>query len=116
MTDISEVIDSGVERLNLFDVQRLDFEPPDVTRFPLLNIARAAIERGGTATTVMNAANEVLVAAFLERQIRFTDIPVLIEETLSRAVIHAAGSIDEILSADQSARHIALEQIKSRAA
>ena len=109
-------IDSGVERLNLFDVARLDFEPPDEKRFPLLSIARAAMERGGTATTVMNAANEELVAAFLAETISFTDIPLLIEDTLSRAEIGEADSIEQILAADKTAREIVLEQINRRAA
>ena len=70
-------IDSGVEQLNLFDVKTLDFEPPNETRFPLLRIAREAMNRGGTATTIMNAANEVAVAAFLDEKARFTDICLL---------------------------------------
>lgn len=109
-------IESGVERLNLFDVARLDFERPDEQRFPLLTIARNAMERGGTATTVMNAANEELVAAFLDENIRFTDIPLLIEDTLSRASIGTADSIEQILDADSNAREIVLEQISRRAA
>ena len=109
-------IESGVERLNLFDVARLDFERPDEQRFPLLTIARNAMERGGTATTIMNAANEELVAAFLDENIRFTDIPLLIEDTLSRASIGTADSIEQILDADSNAREIVLEQISRRAA
>ena len=109
-------IESGVERLDLFDVARLDFERPDEQRFPLLSIARSAMERGGTATTVMNAANEELVAAFLSETIRFTDIPLLIEDTLGRAEIGEAASIEQILEADKAAREIVLEQINRRAA
>lgn len=111
-----ERIDSGVEPLNLFDIKRLDFEPPDHDRFPLLRIAREAMERGATATTIMNAANEELVAAFLEREIKFTDIPTLIEETLGRVNIRPADSISEILAADSDARRFVLEQIHARAA
>lgn len=109
-------IASGVERLNLFDIKRLDFEPPNESRFPLLRIAREAMERGETATTIMNAANEVLVAAFLNGTVRFTDIPVLIEQTLSQASIRSADSIENILAADNDARATVLEQIKSCAA
>ena len=109
-------IESGVEKLTLFDVARLDFERPDEQRFPLLTIARNAMERGGTATTIMNAANEELVAAFLDENIRFTDIPLLIEDTLSRASIGTADSIEQILDADSNAREIVLEQISRRAA
>lgn len=109
-------ISSGVERLNLFDIQRLDFEPPDEQRFPFLRIARQAMDRGDTATTIMNAANEELVAAFLNGTVKFTDIPVLVEDTLSRVSIRTADSLENILAADADARASALEQIKSRAA
>ena len=109
-------IESGVARLNLFEVARLDFEAPNEQRFPLLSIARAAMDRGGTATTVMNAANEEVVNAFLARSIRFTDIPLLIEDTLERADISPADSIEQILVADREAREIVLEQINRRAA
>ena len=109
-------IESGVERLNLFDIKQLDFEPPNEDRFPLLTIARSAMDKGGTATTIMNAANEELVAAFLSGTILFTDIPVLIEETLGRASIHPADSIEQILAADEQARDIVREKISSRAA
>ena len=109
-------IESGVERLNLFDIARLDFERPDEQRFPLLSIARNAMERGGTATTVMNAANEELVAAFLSETIRFTDIPLLIEDTLGRVEIGEANSIEQILEADRTAREVVQEQINRRAA
>ena len=109
-------ISSGVERLNLFDIQRLDFEPPDEQRFPFLKIAREAMDRGDTATTIMNAANEELVAAFLRGAVKFTDIPLLVEDTLSNVNIQAANSLENILAADRDARLIALERIKSRAA
>ena len=64
-------IPSGVAPLNLFTVARLDFEPPDVTRFPCLRLAREALAAGGTATAVLNASNEVAVAAFLDRRLSF---------------------------------------------
>ncbi|MGR8947160.1 MAG: 1-deoxy-D-xylulose-5-phosphate reductoisomerase [Gammaproteobacteria bacterium] len=109
-------IESGVERLNLFDIKQLDFEPPNEERFPLLGIARAAMDRGGTATTIMNAANEELVAAFLNGTILFTDIPLLIEETLAQANIESANSLEQILAADEQARDLVREYIRSRAA
>lgn len=111
-----ERIASGVERLNLFDIQRLDFETPDEQRFPFLKIARDAMDRGDTATTIMNAANEELVAAFLNCRVKFTDIPAVVEDTLSRVPIRPADSLENILAADADARAVALERIQSRAA
>ncbi len=72
-------IGSGVESLDLIAAARLDFEAPDLVRFPSLGLARAAAVAGGTAPAALNAANEVAVAAFLERRIGFLDIPALIE-------------------------------------
>ena len=80
-----ERIASGVEPLNIFDVAKLDFEHPDLDRFPCLRLCYEAIRIGGTAMIVLNAANEVAVSAFLEERIGFTDIAVLIEKTLGQA-------------------------------
>ncbi|MGB0714003.1 MAG: 1-deoxy-D-xylulose-5-phosphate reductoisomerase, partial [Gammaproteobacteria bacterium] len=77
--------DSGVEPLDLFSVARLDFEKPDPSRFPCLDLARQAMERGGTATAVLNAANEIAVEAFLDGRVGFLDIPRAIEHTLASA-------------------------------
>ncbi len=95
---------SGVERLNLTDVARLEFEPPDIERFPCLRLAREALSVGGTATAILNAANEVAVAAFLDGQIAFTDIAGLIEATLNGVEHHDATLLDVILSDDDAAR------------
>ena len=108
-----ERIGSGVSPLNLFDVARLDFEPPDMERFPCLRLAREAAERRGTATTILNAANEVAVAAFLDGRIRFTNIPAVIEQTLEAVSVTTAQTLSEILSADElarleAARHVTL--------
>jgi len=99
-----ERIETSVKSLNLFDVARLDFEPPDTDRFPCLRLAFEAAERGGTATTILNAANEVAVAAFLVGNIRFTSIPKVIEKTLETVTVTAAQTLPEILSADEQAR------------
>jgi 1-deoxy-D-xylulose-5-phosphate reductoisomerase len=102
-----ERIESGVEPLNIFDVAKLDFEKPDLDRFPCLRLCFQAIKMGGTATIVLNAANEVAVAAFLDEKIGFTDIALLIEKTLDQAVItEDVGSIELILEADAMARTI----------
>jgi 1-deoxy-D-xylulose-5-phosphate reductoisomerase len=99
-----ERISAGVKPLDLFAIARLDFEAPDHQRFPCLGLAYAAIREGGAAPAILNAANEVAVAAFLAEQIRFTQIPQLIESTLMAKVGLAAGSLDELLAADHQAR------------
>ncbi|WP_157314684.1 1-deoxy-D-xylulose-5-phosphate reductoisomerase [Chitinibacter sp. GC72] len=99
-----ERISAGVKPLDLFAIARLDFEAPDQQRFPCLGLAYAAIREGGAAPAILNAANEVAVAAFLAEQIRFTQIPQLIESTLMAKAGLAAGSLDELLAADHQAR------------
>jgi len=99
-----ERVQSGVGSLDLFAVSRLDFQEPDNVNFPCLNLARDSFSRGGTAPAVMNAANEVAVAAFLDRKISFTDIPFFIEKALSNASIVDADSLEKILEADLTTR------------
>lgn len=106
-----ERMETSVKSLNLFDVARLDFEPPDTSRFPCLRLAFEAAERGGTATTILNAANEVAVAAFLDSSIRFTSIPKVIEQTLETVAVTTAQTLPEILSADEQARLAATRHI-----
>jgi 1-deoxy-D-xylulose-5-phosphate reductoisomerase len=101
-----ERVESGVANLDLFAVSHLDFEEPDNTNFPCLDLAREAFSRGGTAPTVLNAANEVAVTAFLERKILFTDIPRFIEQALSSAIIVEADSLEKILDADLATREM----------
>ena len=91
-------------RLDLTRVGALTFFPPDPDRFPCLRLARTALEAGGLAPAVLNAANEIAVAAFLDRRIGFMDIPALIERALDR---HAAGelrSIESCVAADSRTR------------
>ena len=107
-----ERIDSGVEPLDIFEVAKLEFEKPDFDHFPCLRLCYDAINAGGSASIVLNAANEVAVAAFLGHQIPFTAIAALIEETLSRATISEnVSTIENILAADQDARIIINECI-----
>ena len=102
-----ERIESGVEPLNIFDVAKLDFERPDLDRFPCLRLCYEAIKTGGSATIVLNAANEIAVSAFLDEKIGFTDIAVLVEKTLDEAVItEDVSSLELILEADKKARII----------
>lgn len=102
-----ERIDSGVSPLDLFSVARLDFQAPDEQRFPCLRLARQAAEAGGSAPAMLNAANEVAVAAFLERRIRFTEIAVIIDEVLNREAAAPVECLDAVLAADGRAREAA---------
>jgi len=107
-----ERISSGVEPLNIFDVAKLEFEQPDLARFPCLRLCYQAIKTGGSATIVLNAANEVAVDAFLEERIGFTDIADLIEKTLNKAgITQDINSLESILEADAMARTITNECI-----
>lgn len=83
---------------------RLDFEAPDVLRFPALRLAREAVEAGGTAPAALNAANEVAVAAFLAGNARFHRIPEVIEDVLQGHENAAASSLEAVLEADVLAR------------
>lgn len=92
--------------------QRFDFEAPDLNKFRCLTLARQAIQRGGTAPAVFNAANEEAVAAFLSRQIEFLEIPFLIESVLDTIPqVATPGSIEEIIEIDLQARRKAQEWI-----
>ena len=97
-------IDSGVAPLDLFAVARLDFEAPDEQRFPCLKLARQAAEAGGTAPALLNAANELAVAAFLDERIRFNEIAHVIESVLNGIPRAAAEQLDDVLQADAAAR------------
>ncbi|MCL4108903.1 UNVERIFIED_CONTAM: hypothetical protein GTU68_008098 [Idotea baltica] len=106
-----ERISSGVAPLDLIAAARLDFEAPDETRFPCLRLAREAVTAGGTAMALCNAANEIAVAAFLDEEIRFTDIPVVIEKTLEQVAIVEPMTLSVVETADLQARHVAAEFI-----
>ena len=102
-----ERIDAGVSALDLFRIARLDFQAPDEQRFPCLRLARQAAEQGGTAPALLNAANEVAVAAFLAGRIGFTAIAALIEEVLQREPVAAADDLQQVFAADARARELA---------
>ncbi len=99
-----ERIDTPAQRLDLTTVARLDFETPDLERFPALRLAREALENGGSAPIVLNGANEVAVASFLAGQIRFTEIVRIVEETLGQIDHKAPTSIDDVLRIDRMTR------------
>ncbi|RPH65820.1 MAG: 1-deoxy-D-xylulose-5-phosphate reductoisomerase [Burkholderiales bacterium] len=112
-----ERIDSGVAPLSLASIGRLDFEAPDLRRFPCLRLAREALRAGGAAPCVLNAANEIAVAAFLERALRFTDIARVAEDTLQALGARAAGAdVEEVLAIDLEARSRARQQLTRCAA
>ena len=98
---------SGVAPLDLVATARLDFEAPDEARFPCLRLAREAVATGGTAMAVCNAANEIAVAAFLDEKIRFTDIPVVIEQTLEAVSFVEPAALSVVEAADAEAREVA---------
>ncbi|RTZ63327.1 MAG: 1-deoxy-D-xylulose-5-phosphate reductoisomerase [Aquificaceae bacterium] len=97
-------LESGVAPLDLFEVGRLDFEKPDFQRFPCLRLAYEAHQAGGNATIALNAANEIAVDAFLNKKLRFTDIPLLIENVLEQSISGTPVAIDEILIQDRLSR------------
>jgi 1-deoxy-D-xylulose-5-phosphate reductoisomerase len=99
-----ERLETPAQRLDLAAIARLDFEAPDAKRFPALRLAREALEAGGAAPIVLNAANEVAVANFLGGAIRFTDIAKTVEEALERADFVNPGSIHDVLEIDRTTR------------
>jgi 1-deoxy-D-xylulose-5-phosphate reductoisomerase len=106
-----ERIESGAVPLDLAAIGTLSFERPDPQRFPCLGLAYAALREGGTAPAVLNAANEVAVAAFLDGKLRFTAIPQVIEHALRTAPATAADSLATVLDADRRARAAAREGV-----
>ena len=102
-----ERVNAGVAPLDLFAVQSLHFEAPDLERFPCLRLAREAIQAGGTVPTVLNAANEVAVAAFLDEQISFAQIPHLISHVITQLPMSNVHDLATIVAHDAEARQIA---------
>jgi 1-deoxy-D-xylulose-5-phosphate reductoisomerase len=105
-------IDSGVETLDMFKIARLDFEPPDLERFPCLRLAYDAVRAGGTGSAILNAANEVAVSAFLNGEVRYTAIAHIIEDTLTAVTPGSAETLEAVVMADRAARSEAHERIK----
>ena len=106
-----ERLTTHVPPLDLFLHHQLDFQAPDVTRFPALKLARQAMKVGGLAPAILNAANEVAVAAFLNAQIGFLNIPEVVEYTLNQIDNASAEDLDVILSIDRQARQVATQRI-----
>ena len=104
-----ERVESGVDRLNLLECANLSFEVPDPDRFPCLRLAFEALQDGGIAPTVLNAANEIAVDCFLQNGVSFMQLPEVIERTLSATKPQTADELDTILMADKQARQQALK-------
>ena len=105
-------IKSNVAGLDFSELTNLTFEKSDEQRFPSLRLAREALLAGGTASTVLNAANEIAVEAFLQNRIKFTDIATTIEVTMNKMTVAKAETIESILVADDWARQQANQEIK----
>jgi 1-deoxy-D-xylulose-5-phosphate reductoisomerase len=99
-----ERMETPAQRLDLAAVGRLDFETPDLTRFPALRLAREALEAGGAAPIVLNAANEVAVAGFLAGRLRFPDIAAFVERALEKNDLPAPAAIEDVLEIDRETR------------
>jgi len=102
-----ERLHTASPRLDLGAVGRLEFSPPDEIRFPALRIARECLQAGGGAPTILNAANEIAVAAFLGRKIGFLDIAAVVEATLDRLGACPADTLDAVVALDATARRAA---------
>ena len=108
-----ERIDTPAERLDLTAIARLEFEKPDLNRFAGLRLAREALEAGGAAPIVLNAANEIAVAAFLDGRAAFPDITQLVEEALDSAKFDAPRSIGDVLEIDRVTRERTRAMLKA---
>jgi 1-deoxy-D-xylulose-5-phosphate reductoisomerase len=108
-------IQAPVPRLNLAEIATLTFERPDAKRFPALELARAALRRGGTMPTILNAANEVAVGLFLEHRLGFLDIARLVAATMEAVNASEPGGLEDVLAADAEARAVAGRIAKSYA-
>lgn len=111
-----ERLESGVAPLDLLAIARLDFEKPDLARFPCLQLAYEAHARGGFATIALNAANEVAVQAFLERRIGFMDIPRLIRDVMKLADAGTPVQLEDMIIQDQVSRSASSSWIKNNTA
>lgn len=105
-------IEAGVSLLDLAKIGKLEFEAPDFVRFPCLRLAYEALRVGGNIPTILNAANEIAVEAFLQGRIRFTQIAALIEDVLSGITEQNISDLDAVLAADLQGRSLANQFVK----
>jgi 1-deoxy-D-xylulose-5-phosphate reductoisomerase len=111
-----ERLATSAPRLDLAAAARLEFFPPDEQRFPALRLAREALQGGGGAPTILNAANEIAVAAFLHRRIGFLDIAAMVESVLDRMGTRPADTLEQVMALDEEARRCATGFEAARAA
>ena len=107
-----ERCESGIQKLDLTKIGTLTFEEPDMERFPSLRLAFEALKAGRTYPAVLNAANEIAVAAFLDKKTGFTDIPAIVDKTMQAHEAYTPFSLEEYLAADRWARDTAREMTK----
>ena len=107
-------IEAPADRLDFGKIKQLTFEAPDPARFPALRVAREALKAGGGTPAVLNAANEIAVAAFLDRQVRFTDIVAICEQVLTDLPGGDIDRLDQVLALDTEARRRAAEVVAHR--
>lgn len=107
-----ERIESGVSSLDLFSMSNLEFEQPDHARFPCIKLAEDAMRSGGIMPAVLNAANEVAVQAFLDKEIAFMAISLVVETVLEQMTFKQAINIETVVNADSEARVLAAESVK----
>lgn len=105
-------LENRIEKLDLFEVQTLKFEKPDLDKFKCLKLAFRAIEMGHSAQVVLNAANEVAVKKFLDKEITYTEIPRMIEKALDNHKVIPLTSVEEILALDKKVRDELMEEYK----
>ncbi len=108
-----ERVEAGVNWLDLAKIGTLTFESPDLRRFPCLGLAYQALAAGGAATAILNAANEEVVAAFLDRRIPYLAIADILDQVLQRLSGQAADSLEDLTTADAAARRVTRELIAS---
>lgn len=111
-----ERADAPAPRMNWTEARQWEFYPPDFEKFPLLRLAYQAQEAGGSATCILNAADEIAVEAFLSDRISFPAIPEVVSETLSRFTPRKPQSVGEVLEIDREARAVARQSARQRAA
>ncbi len=111
-----ERMPAPVERLDLTKIAQLSFEAPDLVRFPCLRLAKDALAQGRGAPAILNAANEIAVAAFLDKRIGFMDIPSVVESVLAGYDAPVPATIADILALDSEARRRAAQQVEAVAA
>ena len=107
-----ERINSGVAELDLATLSKLEFIQPDTSKFPCLELGRQVAKTGGSAPIIMNAANEIAVAAFLDGALRFDQIPAIIDGCLQKQVVTQISSLNEVMKEDRKSRDLAMHMVK----